>query len=834
MVVDIWSRYLNIHYLRTGEKKGRASARNLGIVNAKGEILIFLDDDMIVTPDFIQRHYELHKKYSDIVVIGYRHRLTQRVTELFNYITPINISMNANNVKNLPCLLDERESVYKAFKDDLEACPVPWVCLYSNNFSVRKTHLLSVENFCEVFQKKWGVEDVELGYRLHKQGLRYVLCREANGYHLPHFVSWKKNLTELEDNLALFTDMYSDVEVELYSQYMKIGLLKYIESISLFRKLIREKDIAISSSNGTTVIRDFLKGNVQGKVLLLGKGDGYILNEFKPEVCFDPVPDGVNTKQLLGVKTNYDTGYFDTVVINGFIGIFQSYLPLVIHESCRVGKVVLFIIAKDVLQEMIKCKECASENRLEDTFISWFVGIGIPEEKILLEIVDDYCLIKISSQYDEKELKFNLALTLDLDKPSDATVSGIGMALSLENIGFNVQIEHRKQFEYFHELSGIKIPPKMNYLSEIEKQRVSNLINNDLRMTGKKFFELPLSRITNNTTNIISWFNHSYLGFSFYDHIEFYNSEVDIVWHFSEQSAKYFLENGGMASKSFVVPSGVNEKFFSPIDTGIRKKFVFMAYLTPFKEHGIDILLDSYCNEFTSKDQVSLCLNFLPLDFEFEKGFYHTAIGWDYYNKFLDQYKMLYESKMIYYQNKYMKNSDAEIFVEYCDLDVGKRLKHYHNCDCYVHLYRNDFVGDKVMQAMACGKPTLVVDKFLPANLCSNENSYIIDSAITTAVNHEYAAFSEYYLWAEPNNISVRKSMRQAFENRLETKEKGHWARQNIINNWTWNHFAIRALNSLSVNNAINLEKEVQRTDVKDFNSATLYERFRKERLIIY
>lgn len=50
---------------------GAASARNAGARRASGEVLIFLDDDIIVRPDHIRRHLETHARYGDCLVNGH-------------------------------------------------------------------------------------------------------------------------------------------------------------------------------------------------------------------------------------------------------------------------------------------------------------------------------------------------------------------------------------------------------------------------------------------------------------------------------------------------------------------------------------------------------------------------------------------------------------------------------------------------------------------------------------------------------------------------------------------------------------------------------------------
>ena len=52
---------LNISFL-TQAHKGPAAARNKGIKKAKGEIVLIINDDTIVTSSLLKKHYEFHQK----------------------------------------------------------------------------------------------------------------------------------------------------------------------------------------------------------------------------------------------------------------------------------------------------------------------------------------------------------------------------------------------------------------------------------------------------------------------------------------------------------------------------------------------------------------------------------------------------------------------------------------------------------------------------------------------------------------------------------------------------------------------------------------------------
>jgi GT2 family glycosyltransferase len=56
----------------------------------------------------------------------------------------------------------------------------------------------------------WGEEDLELAYRLHLRGTRFIYPsrKHGAGYHLDHSVDWDTNVASLRRNLAYFVHKY--------------------------------------------------------------------------------------------------------------------------------------------------------------------------------------------------------------------------------------------------------------------------------------------------------------------------------------------------------------------------------------------------------------------------------------------------------------------------------------------------------------------------------------------------------------------------------------------------------------------------------------------------
>jgi glycosyltransferase involved in cell wall biosynthesis len=65
--LDIEHPSMHILY---SEHRGAAYARNRGMSIAKGEVFIFLDCDIIVSPLFIENHINFHKRFNHHLAIG--------------------------------------------------------------------------------------------------------------------------------------------------------------------------------------------------------------------------------------------------------------------------------------------------------------------------------------------------------------------------------------------------------------------------------------------------------------------------------------------------------------------------------------------------------------------------------------------------------------------------------------------------------------------------------------------------------------------------------------------------------------------------------------------
>jgi glycosyltransferase involved in cell wall biosynthesis len=149
-----------LHYLRQ-EKKGPAAARNMGIAAASAPLVVLTDDDCVPHPEFLARH--LASTRPGVATIGYIDWHPE-IT-----VTPFMAFLSPGYRFNFAQITDPADATFR--------------CFYTANVSAWRSDLLAVGGFDEGFPAA-AYEDIELGYRLHRAGIRLVYDREAIIFHL--------------------------------------------------------------------------------------------------------------------------------------------------------------------------------------------------------------------------------------------------------------------------------------------------------------------------------------------------------------------------------------------------------------------------------------------------------------------------------------------------------------------------------------------------------------------------------------------------------------------------------------------------------------------------
>ena len=145
------------------ENSGLAAARNLGIRHSDGEVILFIDDDIIADPGLLAEHWASHERHEKLVVMG-------RV-----------------------CHVDSLDG---KLRPRFKLADLSTSFFWTSNCSVRRRHLLAAGLFDEDF-REYGWEDIEMGLRLREIGLARRFNTRAVVYHF-------KSAWRISDLPALF------------------------------------------------------------------------------------------------------------------------------------------------------------------------------------------------------------------------------------------------------------------------------------------------------------------------------------------------------------------------------------------------------------------------------------------------------------------------------------------------------------------------------------------------------------------------------------------------------------------------------------------------------
>lgn len=176
----------NIIYKRNDNNKGLASTRNAGIRISKGDLFVFLDNDLLVNFDYLKwilKYYDDYKNEKVVVVSNITYQ--PEVLATTNFGTHI----------------QSRAIGYRSKRNmiGLDLTDLPSNYFAGGGSSCKRENAYEIGLFEEDL-KKYGSEDELFGYRLKEVGTRIVYCNEAKVIHydsniLPQY--WKVKYIEL-------------------------------------------------------------------------------------------------------------------------------------------------------------------------------------------------------------------------------------------------------------------------------------------------------------------------------------------------------------------------------------------------------------------------------------------------------------------------------------------------------------------------------------------------------------------------------------------------------------------------------------------------------------
>ena len=160
--------------------KGLSGARNTGVRLAQGKIVIFVDDDIVVEPNYIAEHLRLHSAAGE-----------QRIAVVGNLTLPESTTGASNCARYVQSrYIGERAGREGSHQDPQALHPR---FLGGGIHSVRKDDLIAVGMFDESV-RFYGYEDHIYAESLHQAGVTIVFAPQAKAVHLdPVSVGWYRS-----------------------------------------------------------------------------------------------------------------------------------------------------------------------------------------------------------------------------------------------------------------------------------------------------------------------------------------------------------------------------------------------------------------------------------------------------------------------------------------------------------------------------------------------------------------------------------------------------------------------------------------------------------------
>jgi len=209
-----------------------------------------------------------------------------------------------------------------------------------------------------------------------------------------------------------------------------------------------------------------------------------------------------------------------------------------------------------------------------------------------------------------------------------------------------------------------------------------------------------------------------------------------------------------------VMPLGIDPDYFHPQIKGWRpsNRFTFLSVFEWGERKAPESLLQAWAQEFRPDEDVLLLLSV----------FNHDPL--------VDVEREVH---------RLLPDGTAPVAVmvnpEFTGYQMGSL---YRSADCFVLPSRGEGWGMPVLEAMACGLPTIATGWGGVTDFLSEQTGYPIDYTMTPAIAR--CPFYEGFEWSEPSVEHLQARMREVLENPSGVRDKTERAVSLIQRDFTW------------------------------------------------
>lgn len=243
-------------------------------------------------------------------------------------------------------------------------------------------------------------------------------------------------------------------------------------------------------------------------------------------------------------------------------------------------------------------------------------------------------------------------------------------------------------------------------------------------------------------------------------------NRMDEVWvpaSFNEQTFRH----SGVTVPIRVMPLGVDVDYYHPGATGFRpsSRFIFLSVFEWGERKGAELLLRAFAEEFKESEPVLLLLSV-----------YNRDPSVDVQAE-VDKLDLPSSPPIVVMTN-----------AEFADYQMGAL---YRSADCFVLPTRGEGWGMPILEAMACGLPTIATNWSGPADFLHEGVGYPLQVRSLVPAKAK-CPYYDGFEWAEPDLEHLRFLMREVFDRPDRARQKGAAAAAEVASKYSLEHAAER------------------------------------------
>jgi glycosyltransferase involved in cell wall biosynthesis len=208
-----------VRWVANPTNRGPASTRNLGLHAARGQLVLFLDDDMSAGSELVQRHRAAHRNASGpLAVVGRIEPAASSFAGRFGEF------LRAEEARRRERLI-------------ARAADVPFTEFLSGQFSAPRQLLIELGGFATAFTS-YGFEDIELGWRLQRHGVACHYDDQAISLHRSDAATWRNHCLRhiaMGRMARVFSRLAQDPVVD---RFLRVDGMRRSDQPSSFRRVM--------------------------------------------------------------------------------------------------------------------------------------------------------------------------------------------------------------------------------------------------------------------------------------------------------------------------------------------------------------------------------------------------------------------------------------------------------------------------------------------------------------------------------------------------------------------------------------------------------------------